>query len=246
MVALVPIEPGAMYRRGTPAAVIEVCSFSQPLEGNREAILLSFVACIGTHTDLVYPERRVEPNGMIGSGRNLDTRGEAAMTVEVPPIDGPADVEAGEFVFLRTGQSAPPGTPEYYRHSHLSWEVVDLLVSTSVNAVGIDAQGLGRGHSEYYTRWPRAISRRSRTSLAWAPYRRADSGSTASRSRSRRLTRHQPGSWSRSRPSDGCGRLCLDDAGPSLYGYGTAVPDRQASHGGRAWPSGTRHEIEGW
>jgi kynurenine formamidase len=60
-------------------------------------------------------------------------------------------IHHGDFVFFRTGWTKYAGTDSYYRHPELSFEVVQWLASTGVNAVGIDALGLGldRRHSEF-------------------------------------------------------------------------------------------------
>ena len=61
------------------------------------------------------------------------------------------EIESGDFVFFRTGWSEFVGTMKYYDHPELSLEVVQWLVSKNINAVGIDALGLGRDrrHGEY-------------------------------------------------------------------------------------------------
>ena len=149
----IAIEPGAVVRPGSPPATIATHSFSHPSQGDYEAVMLAFPAHVGTHLDLVYPERRVDPERMIGWGKLIDIRSESGQTIGLSRVLGQVEIEAGDFVLLRTGSSAPAGTEEFYQHPDLSREVLDWLISLQVNAIGIDAQGLGRGrkHSEYDT-----------------------------------------------------------------------------------------------
>ena len=51
----------------------------------------------------------------------------------------------GDFVLFRTDWSQYVGTEKYNDHPELSGALVEWLISKQVNAVGIDAVGLGRG-----------------------------------------------------------------------------------------------------
>ena len=61
------------------------------------------------------------------------------------------DIEPGDFLLFRTDWSEFVGTERYYDHPELSLEVVEWLIAEKINAVGIDALGLGQGrrHGEY-------------------------------------------------------------------------------------------------
>jgi kynurenine formamidase len=66
-------------------------------------------------------------------------------------IENRAAIQKDDFVFFRTDWSKHWGMDRYYTHPELSLDVVQWLASTGVNAVGIDALGLGQGrrHGEY-------------------------------------------------------------------------------------------------
>jgi kynurenine formamidase len=104
-----------------------------------------------THVDLVYPERRIEPERMIGPGALIDVGQPPPGLIDVKHVANQVDIRGVSFLFLRTGWSELAGSQRYYEHPELSPEVVEWLISEKVGAVGIDALGLGRGrrHGEY-------------------------------------------------------------------------------------------------
>ena len=66
-------------------------------------------------------------------------------------MEDQVELGEGDFVFLRTGWDRYAGSRRYYEHPELSPEVLEWLIGRKVNAVGIDALGLGRDrrHGEY-------------------------------------------------------------------------------------------------
>ncbi len=144
------IRTGSVFRLGTPAVQIATQRFHHESEGEYDSVMLSLSAHTATHVDLVYPERRIDAERMIGPGALIDAsqrRGRAIDLVDVAQ----ADIQKGSFLFLRTGWSEFAGSGRYYDHPELSPDVVEWLISAGVSAVGIDALGLGRGraHGEY-------------------------------------------------------------------------------------------------
>jgi len=141
-----PITAGSVFRRGTPPVEIASRKFYHESEGEYETILLSLPAHTATHVDLVFAENRIEPERMIGVGKLLDVTQVSGGEIRLDDVEHQAEIESGDFVFFRTDWSKLVGTEEYHNHPELSPEVVQWLVSKRINAVGIDARGLGRGH----------------------------------------------------------------------------------------------------
>jgi kynurenine formamidase len=154
-----PITTGSVFRRGTPPVEIASRKFYNESEGEYESIVLSLSAHTATHVDLVFAENRIEPERMIGRGKLFDVTQVSGGEIRLDDIEHQAcpeqsrrvEIESGEFVFFRTDWSRFVGTEEYHNHPELSREVVQWLASKRVNAVGIDALGLGRDrrHGEY-------------------------------------------------------------------------------------------------
>ncbi len=146
-----PITAGSVFRRGMPPVEIASRKFYHESEGEYESIVLSLAAHTATHVDLVFAENRIEPDRMIGRGKLLDVTQVSGGEIRLGDIERQVEVEGGDFVFFRTDWSRFVGTEEYYHHPELSPEVVHWLVSKRINAVGIDALGLGRDrkHGEY-------------------------------------------------------------------------------------------------
>jgi kynurenine formamidase len=153
------IEPGSVFRLGTPAVEIASRRFYHESVGEYESTMISISAHTATHVDLVFTEKRIDPRRMIGTGKLIDVTqdfGElrqavAGGAIRLDDVKHQVEIESGDFVFFRTDWSEFVGTMKYYDHPELSLEVVQWLVSKNVNAVGIDALGLGRGrrHGEY-------------------------------------------------------------------------------------------------
>jgi kynurenine formamidase len=101
--------------------------------------------------DLVFAENRIEPERMIGRGKLIVVTPVPGGEIQLNDVEHQVEIESGDFVFFRTDWSKLVGTEEYHNHPELSPEVVRWLVSKRINAVGIDARGLGRGrrHGEY-------------------------------------------------------------------------------------------------
>ena len=146
-----PITAGSVFRLGTPPVEIASRRFYHEIEGEYESVILSLAAHTATHVDLVFAKNRIEPERMIGRGKLLDVTQVHGGEIRLDDVEEQVEVESGDFVFFRTDWSKFVGTGEYYNHPELSTEVVQWLVSKRINAVGIDALGLGRDrrHGEY-------------------------------------------------------------------------------------------------
>jgi kynurenine formamidase len=146
-----PIQPGSVFRLGSPPVEIARRKCSNESEGEYEAVVVTMPAHTATHIDVVFSERRISPERMIGEGKLIDVTGVSGGPIQLNDIDSKAMIHHGDFVFFRTDWTKYAGTDSYYRHPELSFEVVQWLASTGVNAVGIDALGLGldRRHSEF-------------------------------------------------------------------------------------------------
>jgi kynurenine formamidase len=146
-----PITPGVVFRLGTPPVEIAPQKFYHESEGEYESLILSLPAHTATHVDLVFPEKRIEPERMIGHGTLIDVTRVSGRDIQLEEITHHVAIETGDFVFFRTDWSQYVGTETYYDQPELSRDVVEWLISKQVNAVGIDALGLGRGrrHGEY-------------------------------------------------------------------------------------------------
>jgi kynurenine formamidase len=146
-----PITAGSVFRLGTPPVEIATRKFHHESEGEYETVILSLPAHTATHVDLVFGERRITPGRMIGKGKLVDVTGVGGDQIQLSDIEHQVGIQTGDFVFFRTDWSEFAGTGRYYKHPELSLEVVQWLASSEVNAVGIDALGLGRGrrHGEY-------------------------------------------------------------------------------------------------
>jgi kynurenine formamidase len=145
------IERGSVFRLGTPPVEIASRRFYHESEGEYESTVLSFSTHTATHIDLVFTDRRLDPTRMIGTGKLIDVTQVSGSGIRLDDVWHQVEVESGDFVLFRTDWSEFAGTAKYYDHPELSLEVVQWLVSKSINAVGIDALGLGRGrrHGEY-------------------------------------------------------------------------------------------------
>jgi kynurenine formamidase len=145
------IKQGAVFRRGTPAVQISRQSFHHESEGAYESTILSMPAHTATHVDLVFTDWSIQPERMIGNGKLLDATGSRAGIVDLADVKHQVDIEAGDFVLFRTDWSRFAATERYHEHPELSHEVLEWLIAQRVNAVGIDAPGLGRGrkHGEF-------------------------------------------------------------------------------------------------
>jgi len=140
-----PIKPGAVFRLGAPPVEITTQKFYHEVEGEYEAIVLSFPVHTATHIDLVVKDRHVALERMMGVGKLLDVTAIPEDQIYLRDLSPQVSIEAGDFVFFRTDWSKFAGTEKYYDHPELSAEVVEWLATKKINAVGIDALGLGRG-----------------------------------------------------------------------------------------------------
>jgi kynurenine formamidase len=145
------IEPGAVFRLGTPAVEIASHRFYHESVGEYESTMISFSAHTATHVDLVFMEKRIDPGRMIGPGQLINVTQASGGIIRLDDVRHQVEIEGGDFVFLRTDWSEFAGTMKYHDHPELSLEVVQWLASRNINAVGIDALGLGRDgrHGEY-------------------------------------------------------------------------------------------------
>ena len=146
-----PITAGSVFRLGTPPVEIASRKFYHESEGEYESVVLSLSAHTATHVDLVFAKSRIEPERMIGRGKLIVVTQAPGSEIQLDDVEHQVEIESGDFVFFRTDWSKLVGTEEYHNHPELSPDVVQWLVSKRINAVGIDARGLGRGrrHGEY-------------------------------------------------------------------------------------------------
>jgi kynurenine formamidase len=147
----IPITPGSVFRRGTPPVDIATRRFYDESEGEYQTVMLSLPAHTATHIDLVFPDNSIGLEQMIGPGKLLDATAVRGSSIGLADVEGEVELCEGDFVLFRTDWSRFVGTDRYYRHPELTPEVVQWLISKKVNAVGIDAGGLGLGrtHGEY-------------------------------------------------------------------------------------------------
>jgi len=139
------VGSGMVFRRGTPAVQISSQSFQHESEGEYETTMLYLPAHTATHVDLVFSDRDIAPARMIGNGKLIDASQLPAKQIELAEVWDQVEVESGDFVFFRTDWSRLAGTEKYYDHPELTREVLEWLIGQKVNAVGIDAPGLGQG-----------------------------------------------------------------------------------------------------
>jgi len=146
-----PLASGAVFRLGSPPVEIARRRFHHESEGEYESVVLSLPAHAATHVDLVYSARSVAPERMIGPGKLVDVRDPGSPSIGLAGVQGQVELSEGDFVFFRTGWERFAGSDRYFEHPELSPETVEWLISRKVNAVGIDALGLGRDrrHGEY-------------------------------------------------------------------------------------------------
>ena len=146
-----PITPGSVFRLGSPPVEIVTRKFFHESEGAYETVVLTMPAHTATHIDLVFSDRCVSPERMIGRGKLIDVTGVRSGQIQLDDIENKTAIHKGDFVFFRTDWSKYTGSDKYFGHPELSFEVVQWLASIGVNAVGIDALGLGQGrlHGEF-------------------------------------------------------------------------------------------------
>jgi len=146
-----PITPGSVFRLGSPPVEVLTHKFYHESEGEYETVVLTMPAHTATHIDLVFSDRHISPERMIGKGKLIDVSGVSGGHIQLSDVENKAAICNGDFVFFRTGWSMYSGTDEYFAHPELSFEVIQWLASVGVNAVGIDALGLGQGrrHGEF-------------------------------------------------------------------------------------------------
>lgn len=147
----VPITTGSVYRLGTPPVEIATRRFYHESEGEYETVMLSLPAHTATHIDLVFPDNSIGLEQMIGPGKLIDATAVRENSIRLADVEDQVDLCEGDFVLFRTDWSRFVATDRYHRHPELTPEVVHWLISKEVNAVGIDALGLGldRKHGEF-------------------------------------------------------------------------------------------------
>ena len=141
------ILKGSVFRPGTPPVEILSHHFYHESEGAYESVMLSLSAHTATHVDLVFSGNRIDPGRMIGTGKLIDATEAPGGEIRLSSIEHQVEIEERDFVLFRTGWSHFVGTEKYYNHPQLSMDVIEWLISKKVNAVGIDALGLGRGRN---------------------------------------------------------------------------------------------------
>jgi arylformamidase len=146
-----PIKGGSVFRLGTPPVEVATRTFHHESEGEYQSVMLSLSAHTATHVDLVYREKGIDLERMVGIGKLIDATRVSGSEIQLGDVENQVEVRRGDFVFFRTDWSGCVDTDDYYRHPELASDVVGWLISKKVNAVGIDALGLGRDrrHGEY-------------------------------------------------------------------------------------------------
>lgn len=139
------IVNGSVFRPGTPPVEIQLRPFYNESEGAYESVTLSLSAHTATHVDLVFPGNRIDPGRMIGTGKLINATEAAGGEIRLRSVEHQVEIEEHDFVLFRTDWSNFVGTEKYYNHPPLAMDVIEWLISKKVNAVGIDALGLGRG-----------------------------------------------------------------------------------------------------
>jgi kynurenine formamidase len=139
------IEEGSVFRPGTPPVEILHRRFFHESEGTYELAMLSLSVHTATHVDLVFPGNRIDPQRMIGIGKLVDVTQVPGDEIGLSHVEHQVDLEERDFVFFRTDWNKFANTEKYYKHPELSMDVIEWLISKKVNAIGIDALGLGRG-----------------------------------------------------------------------------------------------------
>lgn len=145
-----PIQPGAVFRIGSPAVEIESRMCIDEHDAEYETAIISMPAHTGTHIDLVSKDRSVELHRMISRGRVIDVTHVKNGDITLDDVVA-IHLEPDETVLFRTDWSQYFDTAKYYAHPNLTPEVIEWLITKRVNMVGIDALGLGQGatHGEY-------------------------------------------------------------------------------------------------
>ncbi len=83
-----PIKSGAFFRYGIQPVEISRSVFHNDIEGNYEATVISMPAHTATHIDLVFQDRTVELERMIGRGKLLDVSGIYERPIKFEDING--------------------------------------------------------------------------------------------------------------------------------------------------------------
>lgn len=145
------IKDGSVFRLGTPPVKIGSHKFFHDSEGEYESTMISLSAHTATHIDLVFKEKHIDPERMVGRGILIDVTQISGSEINLNDVEQQDKIVSRDFVFFRTDWSKFVGTKKYYDHPELSMEVVLWLISKKINAIGIDALGLGLGrkHGEY-------------------------------------------------------------------------------------------------
>ena len=145
------INNGSVFRLGTLPVEIAIRKFYHEIEGEYESVMLSLSAHTATHIDLVFPDKRFGTERMIGRGKLINVAEVSGNKIRLDDVKHQVEIECGDYIFFRTDWSRFVGLDKYYDHPELTLEVIQWLISKKINAVGIDALGLGRDrkHGEY-------------------------------------------------------------------------------------------------
>ena len=146
-----PITPGSVFRKGTPPVQVDTQAFYHPSEGQFETTMICLPAHTATHVDLVFSDRCIAPEQMIGNGKLIDIDPFSGEEPQLADIQRQVQIDRGDYVFLRTGWSQFANSERYHDHPEIPLEIIEWLISQRICAVGIDALGLalGRKHGEY-------------------------------------------------------------------------------------------------
>ncbi|NOZ08235.1 MAG: hypothetical protein GXO91_05080 [FCB group bacterium] len=146
-----PIRAGAVFRPGTAPVEIYKRKFHSDSGAEFQTTMLSLPAHTATHIDLVSKSRDIVPERMISRGKLFDVTRPRGDQISLSDLKVRTGLQPGDTVLFRTGWSDFVGEKKYYEHPELAPEVLEWLILSKVNAVGIDSPGLGRErlHGEY-------------------------------------------------------------------------------------------------
>ena len=113
--------------------------------------MICLPAHTATHVDLVFSDRYIAPEQMIGNGKLVDIDPFSGEEPQLADIQRQVQIDRGDYLFFRTGWSQFADSERYHDHPEIPLEIFEWLISQQICAVGIDALGLalGRKHGEY-------------------------------------------------------------------------------------------------
>jgi kynurenine formamidase len=136
---------------GSPAVEIASQIYFHESEGEYVSTTIFMPAHTATHIDLIFADRKIDVQQMIGKGKLIDVTQISRREIEKKDIVNQVEIQQGDFVFFRTDWTNFIDSEKYYKHPELASDLIQWLISKKINMIGIDASGLGQGrkHGEY-------------------------------------------------------------------------------------------------